>query len=111
MLRRERGRVIGVTDAARRPNLPNAPAIGEVVAGYDLSTWMMIFSLPGTPVTIRQHLAQAFAAALADSTVRDCIDQSGNHPVCAGSEGADTLWHSEREKLTGLMRRADLMQG
>jgi hypothetical protein len=41
-----------VTGSTRRPNLPNAPAIGEVVPGYDLSTWMMIFSPPGTPMAL-----------------------------------------------------------
>jgi len=111
VLRGERGRVIGVTGAARRPNLPNVPAIGEVVPGYDLSTWMMIFAPPGTPLAIRQRLAQAFVTASADTAVRDRIDQSGNDSVSAGPAAAETLWHSEREKLTGLMRRAGLAQG
>lgn len=111
VLRGERGRVIGVTGATRRPNLPQVPAIGEVVAGYDLSTWMMIFAPPNTPMALRQRLAQAFAAALSDSTVRERIDQSGNDAVSAGPEAAETLWRSEREKLTGLMRRAGLVQG
>ena len=109
--RGERGCVIGVTGATRRPNLPNMPAMGEVVPGYDLSTWMMIFSPPGTPMAIRQRLAQAFAAAMADTTVRERIEQSGNDTAGAGPEAADALWQSEREKLTGLMRRAGLVQG
>ncbi len=111
VLRGERGRVIGVTGAARRPNLPNVPAIGEVVPGYDLSTWMMIFAPPGTPLAIRQRLAQAFVTASADTAVRDRIDQSGNDSVSAGPAAAEILWHSEREKLTRLMRRAGLAQG
>lgn len=111
VLRGERGRVIGVTGAARRPNLPNVPAIGEIVPGYDLATWMMIFSPPGTPMALRQRISQAFAATLSDPAVRERIDQSGNDPMSAGPEAAESLWRSEREKLTGLMRRAGLVQG
>ncbi len=111
VLRGERGRVIGVTGPTRRPNLPNVPAIGEIVPGYDLSTWMMIFSPPGTPMPIRQRLAQAFAVALADAQIRERIEASGNDPVSAGPAAAEALWRAEREKLTGLMRRAGLVQG
>lgn len=111
VLRGERGRVIGVTGAARRPNLPGVPAIGEIVPGYELATWMMIFAPPGTPMPIRQRLAQAFAAALSDAAIRERIEASGNDPVSAGPEAAEALWRSEREKLTGLMRRAGLVQG
>lgn len=111
VLRAERGRVVGVTGTARRPNLPGVPAIGEIVPGYDLSTWMMIFAPPGTPMALRQRLAQAFAAALADAPIRARIEASGNDPVSAGPEAAEALWQREREKLTGLMRRAGLAQG
>jgi tripartite-type tricarboxylate transporter receptor subunit TctC len=111
VLRGERGRAIGVTGASRRPNLPQVPAIGEIVPGYDLSTWMMIFSPPGTPLPIRQRLSQAFAAALADPHIRERVEASGNDPVSAGPEAAEALWRREREKLAGLMRRAGLVQG
>ncbi len=111
VLRTERGRAIAVTGAARRPNLPNVPAMGEVVPGYELSTWMMIFSPPGTPMPIRQRISQAFAAAVNDPGLRERIEQSGNDPVSAGPEQAEALWRREREKFTGLMRRAGLAQG
>ncbi|WPB83283.1 Bug family tripartite tricarboxylate transporter substrate binding protein [Sediminicoccus rosea] len=111
VLRGERGRVIGVTGAARRPNLPGVPAIGEVVPGYELSTWMMIFAPPGTPMALRQRLSQAFAAAVGDPQLRDRIEASGNDPVSAGPEAAEALWQAERMKLSALMRRAGLVQG
>lgn len=111
VLRGERGRVIGVTGAARRPNLPGVPAIGEVVPGYELSTWMMIFAPPGTPVALRQRLSQAFAAAVGDPQLRERIEASGNDPVSAGPEAAEALWQAERTKLSALMRRAGLVQG
>ena len=111
VLRSERGKVFGVTGAARRPNLPGVPAIGEVVPGYELSTWMMIFSPPGTPMALRQRLAAAFAAAVTDPELARRVEASGNDPVSQGPEGADALWQREREKLTALMRRAGLAQG
>ena len=111
VLRGERGRVIATTGAARRRNLPGVPTIGEIVPGYELSTWMMIFSPPGTPMPIRRRLSEAFAAAVNDPRLRERIEDSGNDPASAGPEEAEALWRSEREKLTGLMRRAGLAQG
>jgi tripartite-type tricarboxylate transporter receptor subunit TctC len=111
VLRSERGKVFGVTGASRRPNLPGVPAIGEVVPGYELSTWMMIFSPPGTPLTLRRRLAAAFAAAVADPDLARRVEASGNDPVSQGPEEAEALWQREREKLTALMRRAGLAQG
>lgn len=111
VLRGERGKVIATTGSARRRNLPGVPTIGEIVPGYELSTWMMIFSPPGTPMPIRQRLSQAFAAAVTDPRLRERIEDSGNDPVSQGPEQAEALWRSEREKLTGLMHRAGLAQG
>lgn len=111
VLRGERGRVIATTGAARRPNLPGVPTLGEIVPGYELSTWIMIFSPPGTPMPIRRRLSQAFAAAIADPRLRERIEESGNDPVSAGPEEAEALWRSEREKITALMHRAGLVQG
>ncbi|WP_424813720.1 Bug family tripartite tricarboxylate transporter substrate binding protein [Roseococcus sp. YIM B11640] len=108
VMRAERGRPIGVTGGARRPNLPEVPAIGEVVPGYELATWMMIFSPPGTPMPLRQRLSRGFAAAVTDPALRERIDQSGNDPASKGPEEATAYWRSEREKLTALMRRAGL---
>lgn len=111
VLRGERGRIIATTGSARRRNLPGVPTIGEIVPGYELSTWMMIFSPPGTPMPIRQRLSQAFAAAVTDPRLRERIEDSGNDPVSKAPEDAEAMWRQEREKLTGLMRRAGLAQG
>ncbi|MDB5412889.1 MAG: hypothetical protein JWR10_1224 [Rubritepida sp.] len=111
VLHGERGRVIATTGGTRRPNLPNVPAIGEIVPGYELATWMMIFSPPGTPMPVRQRISQAFAAAVNDPRLRARIEESGNDPVSTGPEQAEALWRSERTKLTGLMQRAGLVQG
>lgn len=111
VVRGERGRIIATTGAARRRNLPGVPTIGEIVPGYELSTWMMIFSPPGTPMPIRQRLSQAFAAAVNDPQLRERIEDSGNDPESKGPEAAEAYWRSERGKLTGLMRRAGLVAG
>ena len=60
---------------------------------------------------VRQRLAQAFSAAVNDPRLRERIEDSGNDPDSKGPEQAEALWRREREKLTGLMRRAGLAQG
>ena len=51
-------------DRRHRPgppaDLPGVPAIGEVVPGYDLTTWILVFCPAGTPEPIQARLSAAF---------------------------------------------------
>ena len=59
---------IGVTGTTRRPEpARGTPAIAEVLPGYDLSTWILVFAPAGTPEAVQQRLAAAFRAATTDA--------------------------------------------
>ncbi len=105
-----KGKPIGVTSARRRPNLPETPAIGEVVPGYVLDTWMIIFAPPGTPAPIIQRLGDAFRHATADAGTVARIAQSGLDTTVTSAEQAAAQWHRDKEVLTRLIRNAGLLE-
>lgn len=57
-------KLLGVTSATRYSELPNVPAVGEVVKGYDYSSEMGILVPVGTPAPIVNKLTNALREAL-----------------------------------------------
>lgn len=106
-----RGRPFAVTGAARRPNLPETPAMAEVVPGYDLTTWMVIFAPAGTPAPVVARLSAAFRHATSDPETRRRVEASGNDPLVTGPEEAAALVARDRAVLTRLIRNAGLLAG
>ncbi len=106
-----RGRPFAVTGRDRRPNLPGVPAMGEVVPGYELATWMVIFAPAGTPRPVVERLASAFRHATADPDTRRRVEGIGNDPMVTGPEEAAALVARDREVLTRLIRGAGLLGG
>jgi len=106
-----KARPIGVTGTARRPSLPNTPAIGEVLPGYDLSTWILVFAPTGTPEVVQQRLAAAFRAATTDPTTRARLEATGSDPVEASPAEARALFARDKAVIGRLMREAGLLAG
>lgn len=104
-----RGKVIGVTGRDRRPNLPGAPAIGEFLPGYDLTTWILVFCPAGTPEPVQARLSAAFQHATADAPTRARLDQTGSDPVVAGPGQARDLFRRDKAVIGRLMREAGLL--
>jgi tripartite-type tricarboxylate transporter receptor subunit TctC len=50
--------------------LPNVPAIGETLTGYEAVSWAGIGAPAGTPAAIVNKLNGAFNAALAEPTLK-----------------------------------------
>jgi tripartite-type tricarboxylate transporter receptor subunit TctC len=60
-------RVLGITTATRSETLPDVPAIGEFVPGYEASSVFGIGAPKDTPTEIIERLNKVANAALADS--------------------------------------------
>ncbi len=103
------GRAMGVTGPARRPNLPGVPAIGEVLPGYLLDTWMVIFAPAGTPPAVVARLNAALRHATSDTGVRARLDQTGNDAVVGSPAEAAALLARDRATLGPLIRQAGLL--
>ena len=73
-------RGLGVTGTTRSPMLPDVPAIGEVVKGYDASGWYGLCAPTGTPADIVAKLNAAIGEGLEDPTIRDRLVALGTEP-------------------------------
>jgi tripartite-type tricarboxylate transporter receptor subunit TctC len=74
-------RALGVTTAQREPSLPNVPAIGEVVPGYEASAWFGIGMPKGTPKDIIDKVNAEVNRALADPKMRERLADLGGKPI------------------------------
>ncbi|RYJ00953.1 MAG: tripartite tricarboxylate transporter substrate binding protein [Acetobacteraceae bacterium] len=104
-----RGKVIGLTGAGRRANMPEVPAIGEVLPGYELTTWILVFCPVGTPEPIQARLSTAFQAATGDAATRAKLDATGSDAVVAGPAEAQAVFRRDKAVIGRLMREAGLL--
>src|SRR5260221_2405933 len=98
-------RPLGVTTAARLAVLPDVPAIGEFVPGYDASNWYGIVAPKNTPAEIVDRLNKEINAILADPQARARIADMGASPF-AGSAAAFAKFITEDTERWGNVIRA-----
>ncbi len=77
LIREGKLRPLGVTTAQRTAALPEVPAIGEFVKGYDAFGWYGLGAPAKTPPEIIKKLSDAMNAALADAMVKEQFSQLG----------------------------------
>jgi len=73
-------RALGVTTARRSQMLPDVPAIGEVVTGYEASGWFGLCVPRGTPDDIIAKLNAAISEGIADPKIRERLVAAGAEP-------------------------------
>jgi tripartite-type tricarboxylate transporter receptor subunit TctC len=73
-------RALGVTTPKRKDVLPDVPAIGETVAGYEGIGWEGIGAPANTPPDIIARLNKEVNAALADPAFRARLAELGSEP-------------------------------
>jgi tripartite-type tricarboxylate transporter receptor subunit TctC len=74
-------RVLGVTTATRAPALPDVPAIGESVPGFDASSWYGVGAPRNTPADVIAKLDREIAAVLADEKIKTRLVSMGIDPM------------------------------
>jgi tripartite-type tricarboxylate transporter receptor subunit TctC len=101
-------RPLAVTTATRSEALPDVPALGEILPGYEASAWIGVGAPKNTPAEIIDKLNKEINAALADPKIKARFaDLSGT--VVAGSP-ADfgNLIADETEKWGKVIRTANI---
>ncbi|MFN0164262.1 MAG: Bug family tripartite tricarboxylate transporter substrate binding protein [Burkholderiales bacterium] len=102
-------RALGVTSAKRSPLLPDVPAIGEVVPGYEASIFQGLFAPAGTPRDIVARIHAGINRFTTDPTNRESqIKQgveldSGESPERFAAKVA-----ADHEKWTSIVRQAGI---
>ena len=80
-------RAYGVTSAERQPSLPNLPAIGEVLTGFESTAWFGLFGPANLPPAVTERLNSTLAAALKKPQLREPLTNEGATPI--GNSSAD----------------------
>ena len=101
-------RALGVTSAKRSPLLPDVPAIGEFVPGYDAAGWFGLAAPKGTPQEIVDILGNEVAAALVDPGMKARMADLGAEPMPMTAAEFTKLMADETEKWGKVIREANI---
>src|SRR5262249_44115541 len=73
-------RALAVTTATRSEALPDIPAMGEFLPGFEASTWFGVGAPKNTPVDIIEKLNKEISAGLADPKIKARLAELGTMP-------------------------------
>jgi len=99
---------IAVTSLTRLEELPDIPTVGEVLPGYEASSWYGLGAPRGTSEAMIDKLNKEVNAALADSKMRARFRDLGG--IAMGGSPADfgNLMAQETGKWTKVIRTANI---
>jgi tripartite-type tricarboxylate transporter receptor subunit TctC len=107
-IRTNRLRVLGVTTAKRSPYLPEVPAIGEVVPGYEATQWFGFLTTAGTPQAVQDRLSQEAIRALRAPDVAKHMANEGAEIVASTPAQFAAYIKSETEKWGRVIKAAGI---
>ncbi len=107
-IRNHRLRVLGVTTAKRSPYLPEVPAIGETVPGYEATQWFGFLTTAGTPQAVQDRLSQEGIRALRAPDVAKHMANEGAEIVANTPAQFAVYIKSETEKWGRVIKAAGI---
>jgi tripartite-type tricarboxylate transporter receptor subunit TctC len=99
---------LAVTTATRSPFLPQVPALGEYVPGYEASAWYGIGAPRSTRADIVEKLNAEINAALADARLSDRIADIAGTPLPTSSSDFSALIAEETERWAKVIKFAGI---
>ena len=91
-------RALGVTSATRQAVLPDVPAIGETVKGYEGNAWFGVGAPKKTPKDIVDKLNSTINAGLADPSFKKKLEELGGVPMSLAPAAFTKFINDETEK-------------
>jgi tripartite-type tricarboxylate transporter receptor subunit TctC len=101
-------RVLGVSTRNRSPLLPDVPAIGETVPGYDISVWYGVVAPAGTPPAVISTIQKSMAEVSAQPDVKERLRDSGAESTTMSPDefkaflGSELKRYAETAKSAGI---------
>lgn len=74
-------KVLGVTSPTRLPQFPDAPAIAEVLPGYESSAWFGLFGPARMPADVAQRVSDAARTAIRSEGMKKKLEGDAATPV------------------------------
>jgi tripartite-type tricarboxylate transporter receptor subunit TctC len=107
-IRAGRFRALGVTTATRSNALPDLPAIGEFLPGYESSLWYGLGAPKNTPTEIIDKLNREVNSALADPKFKARLAEQGSMGIPGSSTDFAKLIADETNKWAKVIRAAGI---
>jgi tripartite-type tricarboxylate transporter receptor subunit TctC len=99
---------LGVTSTHRSEALPEIPALGEFVTGYEASGWQGIGAPKGTSAEIIDRLNEEINAALADRKFKARLTELGGAPMPMTASQFGKFLEDETKKWSRVIRTANM---
>ena len=103
-VRAGRLRALGVTTAKRSALLPDVPAIGEVIPGYEVALWNGIVGPAGLPAPVVARLGAEMVALVGSPDMRARLGEQGSDPVGSTPQEFAAFVAAEQPKWAELVR-------
>jgi tripartite-type tricarboxylate transporter receptor subunit TctC len=101
-------RPVAVTAKARVPELPDVPAIGELLPGYQLTSWIALIGPAGMPSDLVGHVNALCVKALADPGLKTRYNDLGAAPMPMTPTEITAFRASEEARLLPIMKAAGI---
>jgi tripartite-type tricarboxylate transporter receptor subunit TctC len=99
-------RALGVTTPKRAALLPDVPAIGEVVPGYQMFGWYSLVAPVGTPEQILNKVSAEVVKVVKEPEFAEKLKVLGIDIVGGSRAVLDEFRRSERKRITELVKAA-----
>jgi tripartite-type tricarboxylate transporter receptor subunit TctC len=97
-------RPVGVTTTVRSELLPEIPAIGEFMPGFEASYWAAVGAPRNTPAEIIQRLNKEINAGLADPKLKARFAELGGTMLCGSPADLGKLIADDTEKWAKVVK-------
>jgi len=101
-------RALAITTAKRSESMPDLPTVGELLPGYEASTWYGIGAPKAIPAEIVDKLNKEINAALADHKIKERLADVGSTPVIGSAADFGKFIADETEKWAKVMKLANI---
>ena len=108
LIRADKLRALAVTTATRSPALPDVPALGESVPGYNATQWYGVGAPRNTPAELIGKLNKEINAVAADSNMKTRLAGMGVDPMSMTSAEFQKFIADETEKWAKVIQTADI---
>ena len=105
-----RVRVLGVTTKERTPFLPDAPAVSEILPGYQFPMWVALFAPAKTPKAIVDRMAAEVAKAMQDPVTRQRYATVKVDAVGSTPEEFDKFFREQLKFNEDVIKAANIQQ-
>jgi len=101
-------RALAVLSAARTPVLPDIPAVGETIDGFQVKPWTAVGAPRGTPVEIVELLNRQINAGLTDPGVKARLAEVGAVPLLYTTDALRAMIARDGEKWANVIKLAGI---